>query len=555
MRGGNMEDYSLLAEAIFGKKTKTIFDLEKQYPKRTTEGMVTRFAPSPTGFLHTGSLFSSFVNYAFAKRTNGVFYVRIEDTDQKREVLGSESRVFDELKTFGIVPSEGFMGSYEEGAYGPYKQSNRKEIYDICLRHLVMIGRAYPCFCTEDDMKDLRKEQEEKKIRTGYYGKYAKCRNLSVSEAIERINNKEPFVLRFKSLGNIDNHIYVHDEIRGDLALTQNDLDIVIMKSDQLPTYHFAHLVDDHFMRTTHVLRGEEWLPSLPIHIELFEAMGWEAPKYAHLPVIMKIDNGKRRKLSKRYDDEAAVSYFLEEGYPAEGIKEYLMTLANSNYEMWREDNPDNSLLDFPISFEKMSLDGALFDVLKICNLCKEYLSRLSKEEIASKTRLWASKYDKKAYERINSDYPFFEEMLSIERDKPNPRKDYTTYKEILPKLSFFYDDFYEENLHCLELNRKKEDILEVLNLVKDNINFDLDEESWVNKNKDIAKDLNYAPNMKEYKKNKEAYKGHFGDFMEIYRIALVGKKESPNLYYIVHILGKEKVLSRIESFLDFIKK
>ncbi len=553
-----MTDYEILAEKIFPDVLQTIDDLEKRFPKRNLKdgAMVTRFAPSPTGFLHTGSLFTSLVSYRFAKQSDGVFYIRLEDTDTKREVSGSGAELLEQLKIFGITPDEGYLSDeLEIGKYGPYKQSNRADIYKVVIKDLIKRGRAYPCFATQEELQEMRAKQEANKEIPGYYGKYAIYRNTPLNEQLALIDSGKPYIIRFKSMGNHENKIKIHDEIRGDLELTENDQDIVILKSDGLPTYHFAHLVDDHFMRTTHITRGEEWLSSLPIHLELFASMGWEAPKYAHLPVIMKLDNGNRRKLSKRKDNEAAVSYFLEQGYPKYGFIEYLLTLANSNYEMWREQNMDKDKYDFVLSFDKMSLDGALFDFKKVQNISKELMARRTTEEIVSEALDWSSKYCKELYDLICSDKAYFSEIMSIERNKDKPRKDYEKYSDILPIINFFYDKYYNELIKHLEWNEaiSKDDIKALLIDYRDNMNLDLDEEAWFNDIKALGMRHNFCDSVKVWKKNKEAYKGHVGDVSEILRIAITGKKQSPNLYYVLKILGKERSVERINHVLDLI--
>lgn len=547
-----MTDYEILAEKIFPEVKETIEDLERRFPKRnlSESAMVTRFAPSPTGFLHTGSLFTSLVSYRFAKQSGGVFYIRLEDTDTKREVSGSGVELLEQLKVFGIVPDEGYLSDDEEkGAYGPYKQSNRADIYKVVIKELMKKGRAYPCFASQEELQAMRTAQEEKKEIPGYYGKYAIFRNTPLKEQLQMIDAGKPYIIRFKSLGNHENKIAVHDEIRGDLELTENDQDIVIMKSDGLPTYHFAHLVDDHFMRTTHITRGEEWLASLPIHLDLFAAMEWEAPKYAHLPVIMKLDNGNRRKLSKRKDNEAAVSYFLEQGYPKYGFIEYLLTLANSNYEMWREQNMDKDKYDFVLAFDKMSLDGALFDFLKIQSISKELMSRRTTKEIVEEVKSWSSIYCDELYRLIIQDEDYFFSIMSIEREREKPRKDYEKYSDILPIINFFYDSYYEQLCKELPWNESilKGDIKEVLQDYVESMNLDLDEESWFNSIKELGVRHNFCDSVKVWKKNKEAYKGHVGDVSEMLRIAVTGKKQSPNLYYVLKILGKEKSIERIK--------
>ncbi len=551
-----MANFEDLANLIFPSITTTVEDLEKKYPKRNLpEGaMVTRFAPSPTGFLHTGSLFTSLVSSRFAKQSGGVFYIRLEDTDTKREIVGSGESLIEQLAVFDVIPDEGYISDTKEvGNYGPYKQSQRAEIYNTVIKHLIKIGRAYPCFCSAEELNEMRKEQEAKKEIPGYYGKYAKYRDFPVDKAIDKIKNGDPYIIRFKSMGDHNNKIFFHDEIKGDLELTENDQDIVILKSDGLPTYHFAHLVDDHFMRTTHITRGEEWLSSLPIHLELFDTMGFERPKYAHLPVIMKVENGNRRKLSKRKDEEAAVSYFLEQGYPKYGFIEYLLTIANSNYEAWRNENLDKNFYDFKLSFDKMALDGALFDIAKVANISKERMAYKKASVLCEEVKAWAKNYHPEFYNKIIKNESFFISILNIEREKEKPRKDYAKYSDIYPIISFFYDDNYEAiDKSSLEWNpaMNKEDIKDILLDYINTMDLSLSEEEWFNSIKELAVRHGFADNIKEWKKNKEAYKGHVGDVSEFLRIALSGRKNSPNLYCVIQILGEEKVKYRINQTL-----
>jgi len=549
-----MANYVDLANLIFPNVTQTIEDLEKLYPERDLpkDAMVTRFAPSPTGFLHTGSLFTSLVSARYAKQSGGVFYIRLEDTDTKREIRGSGESLIEQLSVFDVIPDEGYISDTKEiGNYGPYKQSQRSHLYNVVIKHLISIGRAYPCFCSAEELAELRAIQEANKEIPGYYGKYAKYRNLSVDEAIEKINNNEPYIIRFKSMGDHNNKIKFHDEIKGDLELTENDQDIVILKSDGLPTYHFAHLVDDHFMRTTHITRGEEWLSSLPIHLELFDTMGYQRPKYAHLPVIMKVENGNRRKLSKRKDEEAAVSYFLEQGYPKYGFIEYLLTIANSNYEAWRDENLDKDFYDFKLSFDKMSLDGALFDLAKVANISKERMAYKKAYDLANEVKAWANTYHKEFYDKIIENEDFFISILNIEREKEKPRKDYAKYSDIYPIISFFYDDVYNQiDKTQIEWNPVMDKAL-IKEVLVDYINtFDLSltEEEWFDSLKQLAVRHGFADNIKVWKKDKEAYKGHVGDVSEFLRLCLAGRKNSPNLYCVQKILGKDKVIERINA-------
>lgn len=554
-----------LANLIFPNINLTIDDLEKRYPKRNLKegAMVTRFAPSPTGFLHTGSLFTSLISARFAKQSDGVFYIRLEDTDTKREIEGSGESLIKQLAVFDVIPDEGYLSDSEEkGNYGPYKQSMRSEIYNTVIKHLIEIGRAYPCFASQEELAELRKKQEALKEIPGYYGKYAIYRDLPIDEAIKRINNGDPYIIRFKSMGDHNNKISFHDEIRGDLELTQNDQDIVILKSDGLPTYHFAHLCDDHFMHTTVVTRGEEWLPSLPIHLELFDTLGFERPKYAHFPVIMKVEDGNRRKLSKRKDAEAACSYFLEKGYPKYGFIEYLLTIANSNYEGWRNVNLDKSPYDFKLTFDKMSLDGALFDIEKVESISKERMAYRKASELESEVEMWAKEYNKEFYDKIVNNREFITDILNIEREKDNPRKDYAKYSDIYPIISFFYNDIYDsidkDTLDWTVMKSKgefkevdKKVVKDLLDEYLDTYNVDVDEDTWFNNLKDLAAKYLFTSDRKAYKANPNDFNGQVGDAAGFIRLCLAGRKNTPNIYYVQKILGKNEVVRRINSIIE----
>ena len=549
-----------LADLIFPNVTETVEDLERRYPPRNLpEGAeVTRFAPSPTGFLHTGSLFTSMICHKVAKQTNGVFYVRLEDTDTKREIAGSGEQLLTQLHVFGVDPDEGYLGDKEIGDYGPYVQSKRADIYRIVIKHLLEEGKAYPCFCSSEDLDQLRNVQESKKLNPGYYGEFAKCRFLTNDERAERIKRGDKFVIRFMSSGNYRNKIRVKDLVRGEFEIAENDQDIVIYKSDGLPTYHFAHAVDDHFMRTTTVIRGEEWVASLPIHVELFKTLGWKAPRYAHLPVIMKLDeNGHKRKLSKRLDSEAAVSYFIEDGYLPKALIMYLMTIANSNFEEWILSNKFEGMENFEFSFKKMSLDGALFDMGKLNFFARELLAKLNKDEITKLALNYASKYNEKLCKTINENPAYFTAIMNIDREKANPRKDYAKFGNILDIISYFYPDGYQKELaKGLYFNEKfaKQDIVDALIAIKGGLNIDQDEQSWFNNLKEIGASLNYAANNKEYKANPELFKGNIGDLAEILRITLTGRKNAPNLCSVMQVLGKEECDKRIDSVISLIK-
>ena len=549
-----------LANYIFPEIKETIEDLEKRYPERELKegAKVTRFAPSPTGFLHTGSLFTSLVAYKMAKDSGGVFYLRLEDTDTKREVEGSAELLIKQLHDFNIIPNEGYLGKTENGIYGPYVQSKRKNLYEIVIKGMLEKGLAYPCFLSEEDLKTLREEQTKNKEITGVYGKYAKYRDLDPELALKMIKEGKDYVIRFKSSGNHLNKIKCHDEIRGDLELTENDQDIVIYKSDGLPTYHFAHVVDDHFMRTNLVTRGEEWLSSLPIHLELFKALGFKAPKYAHLPVIMKLDNGNRRKLSKRKDKEASVDYFLKEGYEPQSLLVYLMTIVNSNYEDFIVTSKDYDLDHFKMSLKKMSLDGALFDNGKLDFYAKEILAKMKKEEIAKKAHNWANIYSPELKEFIEKDEARFEEILNIEREKKNPRKDYAKYSDIYPVIKFFDHDTFvkmcDETKFEFNENISKDVIKNFLNEYKNRgFALDLDENNWFNNVKEVASKCGFCVDNKLYKEDPSKWVGNTNDACEIIRIVVSLRKVTPNLFSIMKILGTDDINFRIEKALEIL--
>ena len=547
-----MKTYEDLANYIFPEITETIADLEKKYPARKLpEGAeVTRFAPSPTGFLHLGSLFTSLVAHKVAKDSGGVFYLRLEDTDTKREVEGSGDELVRQLAYFGIDPKEGYLG-HDVGEYGPYKQSERAYIYKVCIKELMKKGRAYPCFCSAEQLEETRQIQEAMKEIPGYYGDYAICRTLTPDEAISRIEAGEPYVLRFKSMGNHNNKITFHDEVRGDISIAENDMDIVILKSDGLPTYHFAHAVDDHFMHTTTVIRGEEWISSAPIHIELFDTLGFARPKYAHLPVIMKLDNGNKRKLSKRKDPEASVSHFIEEGFPKEALLVYLMSIANSNFEEWTAENHSYNLDEFKFSFDKMSLDGVLFDQDKLNFFSKEIIAQMSAEEVYNRVYEWATGTFK---DRLLAYKEASIAALNIERGGEKARKDYACYKDVYPIISLFYKEDNEKEFNEVGLsfnpNIPVSVIKEVLEDFKKSNDYSLGNDVWFSTVKELGVRHKFAESGKIFKQNPESYVGHVGDVAEIIRLAVTNRKNSPNLHDVLVILGKEEVDRRIDRAL-----
>lgn len=548
-----MATYEDLAELLFPEVRETIDDLEKRFPERhLPEGaQVTRFAPSPTGFLHTGSLFTAFIAYTLAKQSHGVYFFRLEDTDTKRTIAGSADELIEQLAQFGIVADEGYFPGKDKGDYGPYQQSKRASIYKIVIKELVRQGMAYPDFMSADELAALRKFQEDNKILPGYYGPYARDRKLSVDEAIEKIKAGTPWVIRYKSMGDHNKKIKFTDRIRGTIELADNDVDIVILKSDGLPTYHFAHVVDDHFMRTTVVTRGEEWIPSTPIHLQLFRSLNWKAPKYAHLPVIMKLDHGNKRKLSKRKDPEAAVSFFLKAGYPPKALLVYLMSIANSNFEEWTLSNKSYDYHTFQFAFSKMSLDGALFDQSKLNFFAKETIATIPTQTLVHDVTEWAKSNDPVLNAKIEKDPAYFSKVLGIERDRPNPRKDYAKYSDIEPATRFFYDEDYQKLIEGpLPFSPKfsKEFLKDFLGEVASKMAYGVDESTWWNSVKEVASANGFAIANKDYKKNPEAYKGSVSDAAEIIRIALTASKDSPNLHEVIEILGKERVVHRLTS-------
>lgn len=547
-----------LAEVMFPNVTKTIEDYEAMYPERDLpEGaVVSRFAPSPTGFVHMGSLLAAFVERKVPKDTNGVFYLRIEDTDQKRSVENGIQGIIDDLKNFDITIDEGVVSETEEkGNYGPYIQSKRIDIYNTFAKWLVENDYAYPCFCSAEQLDEIRKYQEVKKQRIGYYGRHAECRYLSNEERIRRIQAGEPYVVRLKSPGDFEKKITINDLVRGKITYPENDIDHVLIKSDGVPVYHFAHIVDDHLMRTTHVLRGEEWFPSTPLHIQMFNIFGFKVPKYAHLGLVMKIDetDGSRRKLSKRKDPEAAVSYYHEKGIPVEAVKLYLMTIANSNFEAWMDANKDKTLDDYKFDFKKMSESGSLFDISKLMNISKNYISRLKATEVYDNAYNWASQYDKDFALLLEKYKDYSISVFNIEREQKKPRKDYACYSDIKSQVWYMYDELYNdvEKEYEFQTINDKEDIKAILTkYINEYYDESDDKDTWFNKIKELAGELGYAREVKEFKENPDMYKAHVGDVSTVLRVALTSKAMTPDLYELMRIIGKERMAQRYSSFM-----
>ena len=545
-------DYKDLANLIF-PDVKEISYYEEKYPERNLpEGaIVTRFAPSPTGFVHIGGLYQALVARTVAEKTGGVFFLRVEDTDQKREVENGVTGIVNSLKDFDMAPDEGMISDTEEiGNYGPYKQSLRKEIYQAYAKYMLEQGKAYPCFCTPEDLEEIRNKQETAKLRTGYYGAWAKCRNLSVEEMAEKIKAGEPYIIRFKSPGREDRKIKHKDVIKGNVDFPENDQDIVIIKADGLPTYHFAHAVDDHLMHTTHVIRSDEWLSSVPLHLQLFHELGFKAPKYAHISPIMKNDNGGKRKLSKRKDPEAAVSYYKEQGIPADAVKEYLLNIANSTFENWRRANPDKPMEEFDFQLNKMSVSGALFDMVKLLDIGKTVISKMTAEAVYEKALEWAKEYDGEL-EALLQDKEYALKVFGIERGNKKPRKDIAKWSDVKENISYMYDSEFYNNVQEYPYQpaiSDKEDISKILDLyIEKYYDENDDKQTWFDKIKDVAEEMGYAKEVKEFKANPGMYKAHVGDVSTVLRVALTARTNTPDMYEIMQVLGKERIAKRFE--------
>lgn len=551
-----MSDFQKLAELLFPNITKAPEYYEELYPPRNLKegARVTRLAPSPTGFIHFGNLFTGTVAYRTAKITGGVFYVRVEDTDQKRKVDGAVEAMLESLSAFGITPDEGVMpdGS-QQGAYGPYVQSRRKEIYQTYAKYFVAQGLAYPCFCSAEELDDIRAAQENEDIK-GYYGKYAKCRDLSFDEIKKRIDSGKTWTLRLKSPGDIGKKITFDDMIKGKIEMGENVIDVVLLKTDGIPTYHFAHAVDDHLMRTTHVIRGDEWIASVPLHLQLFRCLGFKPVKYAHVATIMKEENGGKRKLSKRKDPEAAASYYISEGYPAASVNEYIMTLINSNFEDWRRVNKNADLGEFPLNFKKMSASGALFDMVKLTDVSKNVISTMKANEVFALSYEWAKKYHPQLTALYEQDKAYAAAVLNIDRENKKPRKDIAKWSDIPDYISYMFDETF---IPCYELsgNATPELAVQVLEKYIGRVDIGDDKDTWFEKIKSICEPCGCTPNVKEFKQNPDAFKGHVGDVSTVIRVALTGRTNTPDLFAITALLGEKRVNQRLNAALEYYKE
>ncbi len=544
------------ANLLFPDVKHDIAYYEEKYPPRNLPetALVTRSAPSPTGFLHLGTVYNFFVNQKFARQTkDSVFYIRIEDTDKKREVENGVASLMHDISFFDIKINEGVIGQDKEiGNYGPYTQSKRGEIYRTFAKYLVTQGLAYPCFCSEESLTNDHNVQIAAKERQGYYGKWAHCRNISIDDAAERIKNGEKYIVRLKSPGNYSRKIKHKDLIRGETEFPEHDIDIPIIKSDNLPTYHFAHLVDDHLMRTTHVIRGEEWYPSMPLHIQLFNLFGFKPPKYAHVPCLSKEENGSKRKLSKRKDPEAAVSYYHEKGIPTDTILLYIANLLNSNFEDWYnkefKEKGQVNVNDFMLDFKKIGTSSMLFDLEKLTNIAKNYISTLTTDEVFNKTLAHAKIYNSSFATILEKDIAYSKKILGIERGGVKPRKDIAAFGEVEESCWYMFDELFnarELNYQFQNISDKNEIEKIVSTYLEKYFDGNDDKDTWFEKIKKLSEEFGYAREVKEYKNNPSAFKGHVGDISTVLRVVFTTQNQTPDLYEITKLLGKQRLSER----------
>ena len=546
-----MMDTKILADLLFPQVTDTPESLEEKYPLRQVpEGaVITRMAPSPTGFVHLGNLVQGLTSERMAHQSGGVLFLRVEDTDAKREVPGAVEVLIDTLKHYGIAFDEGATKDADFGVYGPYRQRQRAAIYHVYAKKLVAEGMAYPCFCTEEELAAMREKQEAAKQTTGYYGSYAVWRDRSLEDIQAQLDAGNPWVLRFRSTGNIANQFKFNDLVKGDLTITENDVDHVLLKSDGIPTYHFAHAVDDHLMRTTHVVRGDEWLPTLPFHIQLFKALGFKLPKYVHIGPLMKMDGTSKRKLSKRKDPELALTFYKAEGFPVEAVYEYIMTLLNSNYEDWRRANPDAPATDFKFSPKKLNPAGNLFDYAKLTDVSKNEIARMDAQKVYRLLTAWAKEFDPDFGEKLESDPEYATAILAIGRGGKKPRKDLATWKEAKPYMGFFYDEYLEKPVFDEKFSSETvKTVLTKFLAVYDPAD---DSSEWFNKVKAITEEIGFTTDMKAYKADPTAFPGTVADVSGFLRLAITGKQNAPDLYTVMQILGADRSKARIQAAID----
>ncbi len=549
-------DYKYLASLLFKEDLKSIEEYEEIYPPRNLKegAQVTRIAPSPTGFMHLGNLFGAITDERLAHLSDGVFFLRIEDTDKKREVEGGVETILKVFERFGLNFDEGATLEGDNGNYGPYRQRQRELIYKAFAKHLVERGLAYPCFCTEEELSKMRELQAERKENFGYYGKYAKFRDCPIEEIIKRLANGESYVLRFRSMGDPEKKVYHTDLIKGKMEFPENDQDIVLLKADGIPTYHFAHVIDDHLMRTTIVVRGEEWLATLPVHLQLFDTLGFKRPKFAHTAQLMKMDGGSKRKLSKRKDPELSLDFYHSKGYPVLSVIEYLLTLLNSNFEEWRKQNPGVSYEKFQFSAKKMSVSGSLFDTDKLNDVSKNVIAVMSETEVYDLVLSWAKDYDEKFYNLLSSDADYAKSIFAIGRGGKKPRKDIACWDEVKDYMGFFYDEIFNPSYEFPE-NVSKEKTLEILEEYKNIYDENADMNDWFEAVCDLSGKIGFAPSTKEYRENPDKYQGNPGDTSMVLRVSMTGRQNAPDLYSVMKILGKEKVIARLEKAKKYIEE
>ena len=545
-------DTIALATLLFPNVTKTPSDMEALFPPRTlSEGaIVSRMAPSPTGFVHLGNLVQGLTSERMCHQSGGTLFLRVEDTDAKREVAGAVEILIESLKHYNIHFDEGATVDGDNGIYGPYRQRQRADIYHVYAKQLVLQGEAYPCFCTEEELADIRARQEAEKANYGYFGKWAVWRDRPMEDIEAALAQGKPWVLRYRSTGSIENKIRFTDLIKGNLELTENDMDHVLLKSDGIPTYHFAHAVDDHLMHTTHVVRGDEWLPTLPFHLQLFRSLGFKPPKYLHIGPLMKMDGESKRKLSKRKDPELALTYYREAGFPVASVYEYLMTVLNSNFEDWRRANPDAPIDNFKFSYKKMNPAGSLFDAAKLRDVSKNVISRMSTDRIYDEVVAWAKDYDTELHAHLTKEPAYAKSILSIGRGGKKPRKDFAVLADVRPYLDFFYEDWfavtdtYPDTFDKADIKAALEGFMKTFDAA-DDMN------TWFDKIKAVADGLGFASDMKAYKENPQNYRGNVADISMFLRVAVTGRLNSPDMYAVMQILGRERVFARINAMID----
>ena len=544
-------DYQVLAELLFPNTVKTVDEIEARFPARNLpEGaVVSRMAPSPTGFVHLGNLVQGTISERMCHQSGGVLFLRVEDTDAKREVPGAVEVLIDTLKHYGIQFDEGATHDGDNGIYGPYRQRQRAGIYHVYAKKLVCEGKAYPCFCTEEELNAMREQQEAAKENFGYYGKYAIWRDRSLADIREKLEAGMPWVLRFRSTGSIENQFKFDDLVKGKLTITENNIDHVLLKSDGIPTYHFAHAVDDHLMHTTHVVRGDEWMATLPFHIQLFKALGFKLPKYVHIGPLMKMDGASKRKLSKRKDPELALTYYKAEGFPIAAVREYIMTILNSNFEDWRRANPDTDIDDFKFSAKKLNPAGSLFDYAKLIDVSKNVISRMDAQEVYTLLVEWAAEFDADFAARLESDPDYAKSILAIGRGGKKPRKDMATWKEAKPYMGFFYDAYLEKPV--FDEKFEKGVVREALNRFLEQFSIADDAAVWFEKVKAITTEMGFTTDMKAYKADPSAFPGTVADISTFIRQAVTGKTNSPDLYTVMQVLGYDRTVQRIRATIE----